>query len=142
MNNPYEDIINLPHHKSRKHPHMPRPSRAGQFSPFAALTGHDDATREAARVTDKKVELDEYIKADLNERLCMIQEYMDKKPEVSIIYFQADHLKEGGCYVTASGYIKRIDEYEGLIVMGDGRKILIRDITQIDCALFTRLRYY
>ncbi|HHX59437.1 MAG TPA: YolD-like family protein [Epulopiscium sp.] len=141
MNNPYEDIINLPHHKSSKHPHMPRHSRAAQFSPFAALTGHGDAVREVARVTDKKVELDDDIKIDLNKRLHIIQEYIDKKPEVSIIYFQEDHLKEGGSYVIASGYVKKIDEYEGLVVMGDGRKVLISDMIEIDCALFASLRY-
>ena len=35
----YDDIINLPHHQSRKHPHMSRHQRAAQFMPFAALTG-------------------------------------------------------------------------------------------------------
>ncbi len=140
MNNPYEDIINLPHYKSSKHPHMPRPDRAGQFSPFAALAGHSDAARETARVTDKRVELDEYIKADINERLCMIQAYIDKKPEVSILYFQKDHLKDGGCYVIASGYVKKVDQYEALVVMGDGRRIFIGDITQIDGGLFDSLR--
>ena len=36
----YDDIINLPHHQSRKHPHMSRRQRAAQFMPFAALTGY------------------------------------------------------------------------------------------------------
>ena len=48
--------------------------RAAQFAPFAALTGYDDAVKETARLTDKKVELDEYSKDALNERLNMIQE--------------------------------------------------------------------
>ncbi|HHX59651.1 MAG TPA: hypothetical protein GX707_02760 [Epulopiscium sp.] len=142
MNNPYEDIINLPHHQSSKHPHMPRLGRAAQFSPFAALTGHGEAVREVARVTDKRVELEDDIKADLNKRLHIIQEYIDKKPEVSIIYFQEDHLKEGGSYVVASGCVKKIGEHGGLVVMGDGREILMRDIIEIDCGLFARLRYY
>lgn len=119
---------------------MPRHNRAAQYSPFAALTGYGDAVSEAARVTDKRVELADYIKADLNERLRMIQEYIDKKPEVTVRYFQEDHLKEGGSYVIASGYVKKIDEYEGLVVMGDGRKILMSDIIEIDCELFASLR--
>lgn len=41
----YEDIIDLPHHKSDVHPPMPMQNRAAQFAPFAALTGHDDAIR-------------------------------------------------------------------------------------------------
>ena len=141
MKNPYEDIIHLPHHKSSKHPPMPRCDRAAQFSPFAALTGHDDAVREAARVTDKRVQLDDYIKADLNKRLCMIQAYIDKKPEVSMTYFQEDHINDGGSYVRASGCVKKIDEYRGLIVMEDGRRILMSDIIEIDSELFAGLRY-
>lgn len=139
MKNPYEDIINLPHHRSSKHPHMPRHNRAAQFSPFAALTGHDAAVREVARTTDKRVELDEYLKADLNERLCIVQEYIKDKPEVSIVYFEEDNLKEGGRYLTATGFVKKIDEYEELVVMEDGKKILIKDIFEIDCELFSTL---
>jgi hypothetical protein len=74
MMNPYDDIINLPHHTSAKRPRMSIYDRAAQFSPFAALTGYDAAISETARLTDKKIELDEYKKADLNERLCMIQD--------------------------------------------------------------------
>ena len=47
--NPYEDIINLPHHVSEKHPRMPMEKRAAQFSPFAAVSGHDEAIEEAVR---------------------------------------------------------------------------------------------
>ena len=50
----YADIINLPHHVSRKHPQMSMADRAAQFSPFAALTGHDAAIAEAARLTDER----------------------------------------------------------------------------------------
>jgi len=38
----YDDIINMPHHVSDRHPQMSMHSRAGQFSPFAALTGYDE----------------------------------------------------------------------------------------------------
>ena len=42
----YDDIIDLPHHDSARHPQMPLADRAAQFSPFAALTGHEDAIQE------------------------------------------------------------------------------------------------
>lgn len=44
----YSDIINMPHHVSSKHPHMPVRDRAAQFAPFAALTGHEEAMKETA----------------------------------------------------------------------------------------------
>ena len=44
----YDDIINLPHHVSEKHPQMSMLQRAAQFAPFAALTGHDKAIEETA----------------------------------------------------------------------------------------------
>ena len=37
----YDDIINLPHHVSKRHPQMSMLSRAAQFAPFAAVQGYD-----------------------------------------------------------------------------------------------------
>ncbi len=51
----YLDIIDLPHHRSATHPHMPLGSRAAQFSPFAALTGLEDAVEETTRRTVDEV---------------------------------------------------------------------------------------
>lgn len=51
MSNKYDDIINLPRPES-KYPRMPRANRAAQFSPFAALTGHEEAIRETASLMD------------------------------------------------------------------------------------------
>jgi hypothetical protein len=52
----YDDIIYLPHHVSTVHPPMPLLDRAAQFSPFAALTGHEEAIRETARVREEEME--------------------------------------------------------------------------------------
>ena len=52
----YDDIINLPHHVSRNHPHMELLDRAAQFSPFAALTGHEEAIQETARLAVERME--------------------------------------------------------------------------------------
>lgn len=137
----YEDIINLPYKKSSKHPNIPRANRAAQFAPFAALNGYDAAVREQARLTDKRVELDEYIKTDLNAKLCLIQRSINDKPEISLIYFQEDSLKDGGSYIRTNGQVKKIDGYEELIVMEDNRKIYIRDIVEINCKLFSSGEY-
>ena len=65
----YDDIINLPYHQSKTRPHMSLSDRAAQFSPFAALTGYDDEVKEAARVTDKKIDLSEEMRRELDEKL-------------------------------------------------------------------------
>ena len=44
----YSDIIDLPHHTSKKHPGMSMEARAAQFAPFAALTGYGEAIQRAA----------------------------------------------------------------------------------------------
>ena len=136
MMNPYDDIINLPHHTSASRPHMSAHDRAAQFSPFAALTGYDSAITETARLTDTRVELDEYSKADLNQRLSIIQDRMDGQPEVSITYFKPDNRKSGGAYITAAGCVKKIDEYEHAVVMQDDTRILIDQIIAIDGKIF------
>ena len=131
MINPYNDIINWPHHTSPSRPQMSPHDRAAQFSPFAALTGYDSAITETRRLTDRKVELDEYRKADLNERLCMVQDQMDEQPKVLITYFQPDRKKSGGAYMTVTGCVKKIDGYERTVVMQDETKVPIDDILKL-----------
>ena len=72
MSGKYDDIINLPYPTSAKHPRMPISDRAAIFSPFAALTGHGDAIRETARLTEQKMELDEDAKAELDRRQAVL----------------------------------------------------------------------
>ena len=43
----YEDIINLPHHVSKRHPQMSMWNRAAQFAPFATLTGYEEAIQDS-----------------------------------------------------------------------------------------------
>jgi len=132
VTNAYDDILHLPHHTSTTHPPMPAYDRAAQFSPFAALTGHDAAITETARLTDTRVELDEYSKTDLNRRLCILQDRMDEQPAVSITYFQPDIRKSGGAYITAAGCVKKMEEYERAVVMQDGTRIPIDQIIAVD----------
>ncbi|GAA0633626.1 hypothetical protein [Bifidobacterium pullorum] len=51
----YDDIINLPHHVSRRHPPMSRHNRAAQFMPFAAVAGYDAIIAETAARNEKRV---------------------------------------------------------------------------------------
>ena len=137
--NPYVDIIDLQHHTSASRPHMSAHDRAAQFSPFAALTGYDSAITETARLTEERVELDEYSKAALNGKLSMMQEQSDEQPEISITYFQPDNKKSGGAYIIAAGCVKKIDEYGRTVVMWDGTRIPIEDILAIEGEMFDGL---
>lgn len=132
MTEPYEDIIHLPHHVSDTHPHMPVLDRAAQFAPFAALTGHEAAIKETARLTDKPVELDDYVKEELNGKLQQIANQIGECPQITVTYFQKDEKKMGGAYVTATGCVKKIDDYEGVVLMTDGLRVPIEEILEIE----------
>lgn len=110
--------------------------RAAQFSPFAALTGYDDLVKETARITDQKVDLDEYILDKLNERLCILKKNLSERVEVKITYFQEDLKKSGGRYLEKQGIIKKIDELKGCVIFEDGVIIPIGNICEIECGLF------
>lgn len=133
----YEDIIDLPHHTSPDRARMPMSDRAAQFSPFAALTGHDEAIRETARRTESRIEQAEDAKAALDERLRLLSENTDGWPEVRVNYFVPDEKKAGGAYVELCGRVKKLDEYERCIVMLSGVKIPIDDILSLESGLFT-----
>ena len=136
---PYEDIVDLPHHVSKKYPQPTMADRAARFSPFAAITGYEEMVLEEARITEDRIEIDESTKAALNEKLNMILEFLDEQPEVSITYFEPDKRKAGGAYVTIIGTVKRIDEYERIVLMTDEKKIKIDEIYAIESDLFYSL---
>lgn len=135
----YDDIIHLPHPVSCNHPQMSSLERAAQFSPFAALTGHDAAIREAARLTEERSELDESRKEMLDERLQMIRENLSEKPEIAFTYFKPDEKKRGGAYFTVIGKVKKINEYEHQILLEDGTVIAIENLFSIEGELFREI---
>ena len=142
MTRTYDDIINLPHHVSTTRPHMTAIDRAAQFSPFAALTGYDAAIKESARLTDERVKLDEYMKGALSDKLQIIADRIKEYPEIAITYFQPDPKKNGGAYVTAISTVKKIDEYERVVVMTDGTAIPIDEIISIDGQIFESMVFH
>ena len=125
----YEDIINLPY--PRKRQRMSNSDRGAQFSPFAALTGFEAAITETARLTDRKIELDEGGKALLDEKLRKIEEEIYDRPEVAVTYFQPDLRKAGGAYLQKRGRVKKLDAYQRAMVFTDGMIIPIEDISDI-----------
>lgn len=132
----YDDIINMPHHQSAHHPHMSNRDRAAQFSPFAALTGYDEAVRETERLTDSKAELTEDAMEKLNRKLQIIAEGKRLKPKITVTYFQPDERKSGGAYLTYTGTVKKVNDYERTLVMGDGTVIPVEQIYGIESDLF------
>ena len=128
---PYEDIIHLPHHVSPKRPQMSLRDRAAQFAPFAALTGHEEAVKETARLTDSRIELDENEIQLLDQKLQYL-EAQSEAPVIDITYFLPDQRKSGGKYIEVQGRLKRIDRYNQCLRMEDGTEIPISDILKID----------
>lgn len=128
----YEDIFPLFHHVSATRPRMSMMDRAGQFSPFAALTGHDEAIRETARYTDRRIEPDEELLWDLGSKLQILSEHLSDQPEVTFTYFRPDARKSGGSYLTLTGIVNRIDAYARQIRLQDGRRLSMDDVIGIE----------
>lgn len=132
MSGPYDDIINLPHPTSLKHPQMSIQDRAAIFSPFSALSGHAGAIAETARLTEQRIELDEDTKAELDRRQAILLEHIREQPEITVTWFQPDELKEGGAYLTATGKLKKIDPIERTLVLLDGPSIQLEDVFNLE----------
>lgn len=85
MNN-YDDIINL-NRPISKHKHLGIDSRSAQFAPFSALVGYDEAVKETARLTDKKIEIDEGLKEMINSKLNYLNDHIKDNYQVIVTYF-------------------------------------------------------
>lgn len=138
-NHNYDDIINLPHPTSEKHPRMSLHDRAAQFAPFAALTGHEAAIKETARLTEEELELSDEVIAKLNDQINIIRENIGTEQEIVITYFVPDGRKSGGAYITHSGIVKKIDEYGHKLIMRDGKEIPVEYIREIQGEMFKEL---
>lgn len=135
----YDDIIALPHPVSTRHPQMPISDRAAIFSPFAALSGHGAAIAETARLTERRVELDEDSKAALDAKQQYLEAMTDQQPEVAVTWFQPDAKKDGGSYVTATGRLKRTDDVRRVMLLTDGTSIPLDDIVDIESSCFPEI---
>ena len=127
----YDDIINLPHHVSSRHPQMSMMNRAAQFAPFAALTGHSAAIEETARLTDEQQELAEEDSDALNQKMAYLRETINEHPTITITYFEPDKKKAGGKYKTIEGQLQNIDDYSQTIVLKSGEVIFLQSILDI-----------
>ncbi len=80
--------------------------------------------------------MDEDAKCILDEKLRILQDHLEEGPEVSITYFRPDTKKAGGAYITATGWVKRIDEYSRTVLLKPDTLIPIDNIYEIECSLF------
>ena len=110
MNEKYKNMLHLSHPVSAARPRMALQDRAAQFSPFAALTGYDDALRETARLTERFIELDEDGKQEIDRQISYLQQHPLDTVPVKIIYFVPDEKKDGGSYTAVEGCVRKIDE--------------------------------
>ena len=131
----YDDIIDIKYPFDLGHKRMSNYERCAQFMPFSALVGYKEAVVETARITDKKIILDEETKEILDNKISLIKSKLSLKPVVSITYFVPDKSKSGGSYKSIKGIIKKIDLYKGIIVIDD-IKIFINSIIDIDGDMF------
>ncbi len=134
----YDHLLNMPHHRSKKRKHMSMVERAAQFGAFRALTGHESAISEAGRITNKKIELDEYQNSEIDLKLQYLIEYLFDAPQIKVKYFVADDKKSGGEYKTHTGSVTKLLYYEKCIVFDDGLTIYIGDILSIDGDIFEK----
>lgn len=89
-----------------------------------------------ARLTDRKPELSESEKAELDYKLQMACDYPGEKPALTITYFVPDQRKAGGSYHTISGQIKKIDDYQKQVILMDKTRIDVDCILDIDGQIY------
>ena len=132
MNPKYSKLQNITRPQYPDLPPMSIEDRAAQFSPFAAVVGYDDAVEETARYTDSMIELSEDEIVLLNGALARLRETIGEKPQIRVTYFVPDAKKDGGEYVSKTGIVKRIDEYENVLIFIDGDKVAVSSIIKVE----------
>lgn len=127
----YDDIINLEHPTSKRHPRMSAMDRAAQFAPFSALTGYDDMVVERARITGSRMELDDMQKMALDESMTYVLEHLSERPQVKITWFIKDARKSGGRYQEIEDAVQNVEVPNRMIILRNGLKIPMDDILEI-----------
>ena len=127
----YDDIKNMTRPQYPDLPPMPVHDRAGQFSPFAALVGYEDAVEETERLTDSRREMEQDEINELNARLQELSDRLRDRPKIRVTFFIRDKKKEGGSYASKVGNVRTIDRFNNVILFTDGASVPVRDMYSI-----------
>jgi len=132
MDKKYAAIIDMPHHVSETRERMSMRDRAGQFAPFAALTGYDAIIKESARLTGTKLEQADHAIEELDRSIRALLELPKEERRARVTHFVRDVRKDGGSYVTEEVTVLKAEALEGLLYLGDGRKIAFTNISELE----------
>lgn len=124
----YEKLLNMPRPVSQRHAPMTLYNRAAQFAPFSALTGLDEELSEAGRLTDADTDLTEERISELDRILCQA---LEQGLPVTLTRFVPDGQKAGGSFETVTGYIKKADPVERVLILKQGLRIPLWTIKEI-----------
>ena len=127
----FSDIMNLPHHVSKKRRQMSVEERAVQFAAFAALTGYDEDIDETARLTSARKAMTEDEIAGLNAAFQRLLDTAEEQPTVTVTYFLPDERKAGGSYIQYTGTFRFYDAERKQLCFVDRTEIPIKAVTNI-----------
>lgn len=136
----YDDIIELPRFISRTRPQMSNHDRAAQFAPFAALTGFGDSILETGRLTDKKPELSDEDREELDLRFQILEDHFKEDPHVKVWFFVRDERKEGGQIREEDITIHQIDTVDRVLISSEKKKYDLDAILNIEGDIIVRYR--
>lgn len=128
----YSDIIDHPHVEPLNRKRMSMQTRAAQFAPFAALTGHSAAIEETARRTEAEVNLYDDERSLLDQKMSELLSHLEERPHVTFFYFTPDARKKGGSYKSITGIVQLVDDYNQTLTLDSGVKVEIQYIIDIN----------
>ena len=102
---------------------------------------------ETGRITEDQIELPEHIQEELNRKFVLLYSMIDEgyRPEVTVSYFVPDKTKDGGCYESYTGDVKRVDSTFRQLMFYDkekdltGKVIDIGMITSVESTFFDEI---